>query len=346
MLVGALTRGAATTLEEVARLAGVSRATASRVFTANPRVSDDARRAVERAAGELGYVPNWAARSLVTGRSDSVGVVIPEPTGRLFADPFFPRLVRGIGEVLTAHRLQLVLFVPQSSDDENRLEKYLAGRHVDAVLLVSLHGSDPLPGRLQERGIPVVVGGRPLERSDLSFVDIDNQAGGRSATEHLVAEGRRRIAHIAGPLDMPAGFDRLQGYRAALAGAGLEGELVEHGDFGRETGETAMERLLARDPQLDAVFVASDLMAAGALRALQAAGRSVPADVALIGFDDSPIATSTLPQLSSVRQPIEEMGREMARLVLRLSGATKPVPRQVVLGTELALRASSGGERG
>ena len=115
--MGALTRGAAITLEEVARLAGVSRATASRVFTANPRVSDDARRAVERAAGELGYVPNWAARSLVTGRSDSVGVVIPEPTGRLFADPFFPRLVRGIGEVLTAHRLQLVLFVLQSSDD-------------------------------------------------------------------------------------------------------------------------------------------------------------------------------------------------------------------------------------
>jgi DNA-binding LacI/PurR family transcriptional regulator len=339
--VGALTRPASTTLETVARLAGVSRATASRVFTSSPKVSEEARRAVEKAAEKLEYIPNWAARSLATGRSDSVGVVIPEPTGRLFADPFFPRLVRGIAEVLTANRLQLVLFAPQSSDDEGRLEQYLVGGHVDAVLLVSLHGSDPLPRRLQERGIPVVVGGRPLERTDLSFVDVDNEAGGRSATEHLVGQGRQRIAHISGPLDMTAGRDRLRGYRTALARAGLDADLVEAGDFGRETGEAAMARLLARNPRLDAVFVASDLMAAGALRALQAAGRRVPTDVAVIGFDDSPIAESTSPPLSSVRQPIEEMGREMTRLVLRLAAAGNQVPRQVILGTELALRASS-----
>ena len=343
--MGALTRNSAITLDAVARQAGVSRATASRVFTSNPRVSDDARRAVEQAAEKLGYVPNGAARSLATGRSDSVGVVIPEPTGRLFADPFFPRLIRGINEVLTAQRLQLVLFAPQSGADEDRLEQYLAGRHVDAVLLVSLHGSDPLPGRLQERGIPVVVGGRPLERSDLSFVDVDNQAGGRSATEHLLGQGRRVVAHIAGPADMPAGRDRWFGYRAALERAGLDGDLVEHGDFGYQSGQAAMERLLARRPQLDAVFVASDLMATGALRALSAAGRRVPDDVAVIAFDDSPIAGTTQPPLSSVRQPIEEMGREMARLVLRLAGASHQVPRQVILGTELAIRASSAAGR-
>jgi DNA-binding LacI/PurR family transcriptional regulator len=235
----------------------------------------------------------------------------------------------------------MVLFAPQSPADESRLEQYLAGGHVDAVLLFMQHESDRLHARLQARGIPMVVGGRPNGQSEVSFVDVDNHAGGQAATQHLIEKGRRRIAHIAGPPTAPAARDRFQGFRAAMWNAGLGAELVEYGDLGRDSGEVAMARLLDRDDELDAVFVASDLMAAGALWALQTLGRRVPDDVAIIGFDDSPVAMATRPTLSSVRQPIEDMGREMARLVLRISGAEGQIPRQMILGPELAIRESS-----
>ncbi|HXM58154.1 MAG TPA: LacI family DNA-binding transcriptional regulator [Candidatus Dormibacteraeota bacterium] len=334
----------APTLNEVARAAGVSRATASRVFTASPRVSDEARKAVERAARRLGYVPNRAARSLVTGRSDSVALVIPEPTTMLFGDPFFPRLVRGITDLLSSHDLQLVLFAPQSSSDEARLARYLAGGHVDGALLVSLHGNDPLPARLVDRGLPVVVGGRPPGDTAVSYVDVDNQAGAFAAVRHLLDRGRRRVATISGSLDMSVSQDRLIGYRRALeaAGMGWDPALEESGDFSHEGGIHAMRALLGRRPTLDAVFAASDLMAAGALLALREAERRVPEDVAVVGYEDSSIAATTLPPLSSVRQPSEEMGREMARLLVGMIGSQRQVARRVLLATELVARASSG----
>jgi DNA-binding LacI/PurR family transcriptional regulator len=187
----------------------------------------------------------------------------------------------------------------------------------------------------------VVCGGRPPERSPVSFVDMNNVAGARGAVEHLIELGRRRIAHIAGPLDMPAGQDRLRGFRDAMAQASLSDQTVAYGDFGLESGQSAMKRLLGIEPAIDAVFVASDLMAAGALHALHEAARRVPEDVAIVGFDDSPIATSTEPRLSSVRQPIEEQGREMTRLLLRLIRQEEQLPRQVILGTELQPREST-----
>jgi len=347
--VRALPRNGATgngnpTLEEVARVAGVSRATASRVFTASPKVSPKARRAVERAAEKLRYVPNRAARTLVTGRTDSVGLVIPEPTSFLFGDPFFPRLVRGSGEVLSRSQLQLVLLMPQSKEDEARLEGYLSAGHVDGVLMVSLHGNDPLPERVHRRGTPVVLGGKPNVDSPVNYVDVDNVGGARSAVEHLIKIGRRRIATVTGPLDMGAGVDRLQGYHDALrqAGAQIEPVLQESGDFGQPRGAKAMEALLHRSPDLDAVFCASDAMAAGALETLRRHKRRVPQDVAVVGFDDSTIATSTVPPLSSVRQPIEEMGREMARLLLAGLDSPPSGGKRVILATELVVRASSG----
>ena len=332
------------TLEEVAKLAGVSRATASRVFTASPRVSPRARRAVERAAVKLRYVPNRAARTLVTGRTDSIGLVIPEPTAFLFGDPFFPRLVRGISEVLSRQLLQLVLLIPQSAEDETRLEGYLSAGHVDGVLMVSLHGNDPLPERLHRRGTPVVLGGRPSANGPLTYVDVDNVGGARMAVEHLIAGRHRRIATVTGPLDMGAGIDRLQGYRDAIRNGGLQsdGSFEQAGDFGQASGAAAMQALLDRHPDLDAVFCASDVMAAGALEVLRRQRRRVPQDIAVIGFDDSTIATSTDPALSSVRQPIEEMGREMARLLLAALDSGSSGGKQVILATELVVRASSG----
>jgi DNA-binding LacI/PurR family transcriptional regulator len=332
---------APSTLDQVARAAGVSRATASRVFSGNPAVSPEARAAVERAAGQLGYVPNRAARSLAAGRSESVGVVIPEPGSHLFLDPLLPRLLGGIGEELSANGLQMVLFAPQSAADVARLEQYLIGGHVDAVLLLALHESDTLPSRLLARGVPMVFGGRPRQTLDVSYVDVDNQAGGRAATEHLIAQGRRRIAHLAGPSHLPSTRARLQGFREAMWNAALRSDLVDGGELDRDAGEMAMGRLLALGHEVDAVFAASDAMAAGAMWALQVLGRRVPDDVAVIGFDDSPIASATQPPLSSVKQPVEEMGRQMARLVLSMTAVRDQSAKQLVLSPELAVREST-----
>ena len=335
------------TLEEVASHAGVSRATVSRVVNGSPKVSPDVRRAVEAAVLELGYVPNRAARSLVTRRSGSIGVVITEPTGRLFADPFFPRILRGVSAALNARDLQLVLLMPSGPADTQRTADYLSAGHVDGVLLISLHGDDPLPDRIVNAGIPFVVGGRPLRTPAASYVDVDNRGGARSAVEHLIANGRRAIATITGPTDMGAGVDRLAGYRDALDDAGIafDQTLIATGDFTHEGGAAAMERLLKTRGDIDAVFAASDLMAAGAMTVLEAAGKRVPQDVAVVGYDDSPIATTLKPRLTSVRQPIEEMGHEMARLVVDRVEGTESVQRRVILATELVKRASSAGRR-
>jgi DNA-binding LacI/PurR family transcriptional regulator len=336
-----------TTLEEVASHAGVSRATVSRVVNGSPKVSADVRRAVEAAVSQLGYVPNRAARSLVTRRSGSIGVVITEPTGRLFSDPFFPRLLRGISGTLSARDLQLVLLMPASLADTERTTDYLSAGHVDGTLLVSLHGDDPLPDRIAQAGIPYVVGGRPLRTPAASYVDVDNRGGSRSAVEHLIANGRRVIATITGPIDMGAGVDRLAGYREALDDAGIahDASLVVTGDFTQDSGAAAMERLLKVRPDIDAVFAASDLMAAGAMGVLEATGRQVPQDVAVVGYDDSPVASTLRPRLTSVRQPIEEMGHEMARLLIDQVEGRDSVQRRVILATELVRRASSAGRR-
>ena len=331
------------TLEEVAELAGVSRATVSRVINGKPRVSHDTRVAVERAATRLGYVPNRAARSLVTRRNDSIGLVIPEPTAQFFNDPFFPRLVRGVTEGLAEPGVQLVLFMPQSSKQEARLADYLAGGHVDGVLLVSLHGFDGLPLGLKRQGIPVVLCGRPLAAADLSYVDADNEHGAVQAVTHLVEQGRQVIATVAGPQDMGAGVDRLEGYRRGLRAAGrpVDPELEEIGDFTFEGGQVGMQALLERRPDIDAVFVTSELMALGTMSALRARGRRVPDDVAVVGFDDSPVGLTANPPLTTIRQPTELLGREMTRLLLQMISTGDQRPQHLVLGTELIVRASS-----
>lgn len=290
-------------------------------------------------------MPNRAARSLVTGRTESIGVVITEPSGRLFSDPFFPRVLRGISLSLTGRDLQTVLLMPASEEDAERTANYLSAGHVDGVVMVSLHGDDPLLSRLARSNIPLVLVGRPPRGISASYVDVDNRQGARSAVEHLIAGGRTVIGTVAGPADMPAGVDRLAGYRDALADAGLpfDPRLVVQGDFTQAAGAAAANQLLSERPDLDGVFAASDLMAAGALSALAEAGRRVPADVAVVGYDDSAVATSTTPPLTSVRQPIEEMGHEVARLLIDAMEGTNRATRRVILATDLVKRASSAG---
>jgi DNA-binding LacI/PurR family transcriptional regulator len=330
------------TLDQVALRAGVGRGTVSRVINGSPQVSERTRQLVEAAVAELGYVPNLAARALVTRRTDAVALVISESEDRVFAEPFFAGLVRGISAGVAAAGRQLVLAL--TSGHERPLEHYLTPQHVDGVLMASLHGDDPLPGRLRDRGLPVVLGGRPPGGFDGACVDVDNVGGARSGVAHLVERGRRRIATITGPRDMGAGQDRLAGYCAALAAAGMaaDASLVVEGDFSEVSGLAAMRELLARHPDVDAVFAANDPMAAGALRALREAGRRVPDDVAVVGFDDSPVSRMTEPPLTTVRQPVEQMGREMAEMLVELiSGHEPDTQRSAVLPTELVVRASS-----
>jgi DNA-binding LacI/PurR family transcriptional regulator len=309
----------------------------------NPRVSPDAKRAVDKAIAQLGYIPNRAARSLVTRRSDTIGVVIPAPTARLFADPFFLLFLNGIGTALAPRGNQLVLVMPQSGEEERRLEQYVAAGHIDGVVITALHAHDPLAERLAARGVPVVVNGSPPPGAKASYVDADNRGGAAAAAAHLVAQGRRRIATISGSLDMPAARDRVQGFRDAIEAAGLDPDpsLEEAGNFNQEDAARAMQLLLERNPELDAVFVASDSMAVAAIAVLHGSGRRVPDDVALVGFDDQPIASTTLPRLSTVRHPIDAMSRELVRILLHNIDASDRLPRQVVFPTELVIRESS-----
>jgi len=335
--------GANVTIEHVARAAGVSRATASRAVNDSPRVSHEARAAVAAAIELLGYVPNRAARTLMTRRSDSVGVVILEPATRLFSDPFFGPLLLGISDGLAARDVQLVLMIAQTEVEEARVERFLNAGHVDGAILVGPHGDDTLPRRLARRGLPIVLNDRPLDSIAVSFVDSDNRNGGLAAVRHLIQQGRRSIATIYGTLDLSSARDRLDGYRAALveAGLALDPSLEAAGDYSPKVAAEAMRALLARHPDIDALFAASDSMAAAALTVLNDAGRRVPEDVAIVGFDDSSVATTTRPTLTTIRQPIEAMGREMARLLLRRIDDPDDAPLQVVFPTELVVRESS-----
>lgn len=336
-------RGRRPTLEAVAALAGVGRGTVSRVINGSPKVSDRARAAVETAIAELGYVPNRAARALVTSRTDSIALIIPEPETRLFAEPYFSDIIRGVSGAFADTDMQLLLTLVRTTHERQRLAQYLSAHRVDGVLMVSVHEDDPLPDLLNKIEMPAVLSGRRSDLESVSYVDADNVGGGRSAVRHLLRRGCRTVATITGPLDMYVARCRLEGYREAVEEKGLEydEDLVATGDFTEESGKEAMRALLERRPDVDAVFAASDLMASGALQVLRESGRSVPDDVALVGFEDSVVARHTEPQLTSVRQPTEEMGRTMALLLLDEISEPARLRRQVVLPTELVPRRSA-----
>jgi DNA-binding LacI/PurR family transcriptional regulator len=329
------------TVWAVAAAAGVSKTTVSRVLTGSPRVSAEARAAVEKAIEELGYVPNRAARSLVTRRTDTIALIVSEPETRLFSEPFFAGTVRGISDELAHTDYAFVLL--SAAGDITRIERYIMNGHADGMILMSLHKQDPLLQLLTRTQTPVVMGGRPFPGDNVPYVDADNRTGAAAAAQHLVTRGRKHIATIAGPADMPVGVDRLEGFRDALPAAAKRSwrRMVAHGDFSEGSGEAAMRELLERAPELDAVFAASDLMAVGAMRALRASGRKIPDDVAVVGFDDSHAARLTDPQLTSVRQPMEEIGRSLARLLLTQLRNPGKRPASLIVPTELVVRDSS-----
>ncbi|MFD9110721.1 MULTISPECIES: LacI family DNA-binding transcriptional regulator [Streptomyces] len=342
------------TLDDVARGSGVSKSTVSRVINGEDKVRAAVVERVREVIAELGYVPNSAARQLVTRRNNAIAVVASQPQNRLFIDPFFDLHLRGIRKELVAHGAQPVLLFLEEPEEYPRVSDFLGGGHVDGALLFSLRSDDPLPGMIDRLGLPAVFGGRPMLRDgepvhDRVYVDADNRGGAREAVRHLLALGRERIATITGPVEREASaFDRLDGYRDLLPEA--PPEMIEHSDYTRQGGVSAMTALLDRRPDLDAVFVASDLMASGALQVLRERGRRVPDDVAVVGFDDlTPIAEHTDPPLTTVHQDIEGMGRLMARLLFRhtedLAGPGEPGAESplasVITPTRLVVRQSA-----
>ena len=330
------------TLADVARAAGVSSATASRVINGFSCVRPETRRQVEDAILNLGYVRQRASRLNDRCPTGSIAVVVCEETLRLFSDPFFGRVLRGVSRALQPAGYRTVLLTAQSMKEAQSAVGYLRSGHVDGALVVSMHAGYSMA--LERVTVPLVCVGRPAfnDGGAYSYVDADNRGGAERAVRHLLNSGRHRIATIAGPKDMSPGVDRFAGYQAALNGNGnVDPGLVVHGDFGQSCGEHMMLRLLDRRPDVDAVFVASDLMAVGALRALRRSGRRVPDDVAVIGFDNAPIARSAEPPLTTVNQPVEEIGAQTARELLKLMAGNSFEGNRTVLETELVLRESA-----
>jgi DNA-binding LacI/PurR family transcriptional regulator len=327
------------TIRDVAAVAGVSRGTVSRVINGGHWVSPDARVAVEAAIKSTGYRANEHARSLVTGRSNSIAFLLTEPQHLLFEDPNFSLFLRNATQAAAEREMPMVLLVAGTDQERRRVARYLEAGHVDGVLLISSHRGNPMIDELLRHRIPTVACGVPLGyESRVGYVAADDRSGGRAMTQHLWDSGRRRIATITGPMDTPGGVLRLEGYREVLADA-YDPELVVHGDYSRESGRLGMAQLLERRPDVDAVFVHSDLMAAGALVALQAAGSTVPDDVAVGGFDDSGVAAQLHPSLTTMRQPFERISAEMVRLLLEVIDGQEPAA--VTLPTSLVVRESA-----
>ncbi|MFN3865647.1 MAG: LacI family DNA-binding transcriptional regulator [Demequina sp.] len=328
------------TLDEVAARAGVSRSAASRAINDAGHVSRAKRDAVLKAAKDLGYAPNATARALATRKVGSVVLVVGNEDPTSFGAPFFSQIIVGIASALAKAELDLTLLMA-SSDAGSRLERLLRSGRADGVMLMATHGEDPLLRVTAATDIPVVFCGRPLTQEPRWYVDADNRGGARGATEHLLRSGRRRIATITGPMDLETSVARYRGFADAMANEGLGSGWAEEADFTPDGGAEAMTRLLDAHPELDAVFAGSDNMAAGAMRVLHARGRTVPGDVAVVGFDDLGTAAQTEPALTTVSQPLDALGHETASMLVRLIAGESPSP--IILPTRLVVRASAPG---
>ncbi len=332
----------AVTIEEVAAAAGVSRSTVSRVVNGSTVVSPAALDAVNKAIADLKYVPNRAARTLASRTTNALALVVPEDATRFFGDPYFASVVGGIYSRLASTLYVLNVFLA-SDDQGDKTTSYLRGGNIDGAMIVSHHARDSFIERIAD-SVPVVFAGRPSQPEVAArsyYVDVDNVLGGRLGTQELIDAGRTHLATIAGPADMPPGVDRRIGFEGALADAGLEPVGVVAADFSEQGGADAMRELLASGTPIDGVFVANDLMARGAMTVLADAGLRVPDDIAVVGFDDSVIATRTSPQLSTVSQPTFEQGELMVDVLLGLLSGGAP-ERVTIVEPRMVARDSVG----
>ncbi|MGB4595849.1 MAG: LacI family DNA-binding transcriptional regulator [Anaerolineaceae bacterium] len=330
-------------LEDIAKLAGVSRSTVSRVVNASPNVSLAARKRVEKIIQNTGYHPNAAARSLASQRTHMIGLVIPRTTSAFFTDPYFPQLTQGVAFACNDHHLTLSLFLVGNQNDEDEITPRISRRGMlDGILIQSGTSDDRLLKRLQSSQVPCLVMGRPLVDEAVNYIDVDNIRAAKQATKHLIGLGYQRIGMITGSKNSSASIDRSEGFRQAMQESEREVEaaLIFEGDFSENSGYIAMEKLLPSKP--DAIFAQSDIMAIGAMRAVQEVGLKVPQDIAFVGFDDLPIASVSAIKLTTIRQPITHFGIKAVELLIDIIEKGAKPAKRLILDTELVIRESCG----
>lgn len=334
------------TLDDVAEKAGVSRATVSRVVNEYAHVSEKVRTHVLKIIDEMGYNPHMAARSLASQRTRNIGLVVPNSIHNFFTDPYFPRLTEGIAHACNENDYTLSLFLFHTLELEKKLIPRLTrGGLVDGIIVQTTGIDDGILNNISEGNVPFVVAGRPMNLPEASYIDVDNVHGAYNAVAHLIRAGRKQIGMITGPLDTAAGRDRLEGYRLAFSDRNMliKDILISSGDFTEGSGYSAAKQLLENN-NLDAIFVSSDTMATGAMRALREAGKSVPEDIAIVGYDDLPPSQSATPPLTTVRQPVKRFGMKAMEILLDIIENGQVPPRQVILETELIIRQSCGSD--
>ncbi len=333
------------TIKDVARLAEVSPATVSLALADNPTVAVATRQRVRDVAKRLNYVPSRVAQSLQSQRTSAVALVIPHSAQHVFSHPYFMGILEGIVDVLNRHDYTLVLSTAASETTEaTAYLKVLNSRQADGMIVASAAVNDPNVQSLIHSGYPLVYLGRYLGNDQVPAVGIDDTAGARMATEHLLWHGCQRIVHLSGPLAHQSAIDRLAGYREALQNVGLRRDdtLVSTGDYTEHSGYEAMHRLIAMGTAVDAVFAANDEMAFGSLRAIKAAGLRVPDDLAVVGFDNIRLAEVVTPSLTTIHRSLDQLGHIAAEQLLCQLRGEIPEPVQVLLPTQLVVRHSCG----
>ncbi len=332
------------TLEDIAKKAGVSRSTVSRVVNNYANISPGVRARVLDVIKETGYRPNAAARALASQRTQMIGLVLPHTVAALFTDPFFPHLLKGISQACNYYDYTLALFLVSSEDDEKRIFNRVTNKGLlDGVLVQSgHHGDQHIIGHLIDAQMPQVVIGRPVRSDNVSFVDVDNITATFNAVSYMIRQGYQRIATITGPLKSTAGTDWREGYLKALSERGIKinHDFIVEGDFTEQGGYFAMQTLFQYEPE--AVFAASDTMAYGAIRAIQERGFNVPEDIAVVGFDDIPNTSVSDVQLTTIRQPINQLGANAVEILIDLIDNGINPPRHVILSSQLVVRSTCG----
>ncbi len=332
-----------TTIQDVAKRAGVAPITVSRVINNSGYVGEDVRRRVQQAVAELGYVPNTLARSLRSRRTHTLALVLTDIT-----NPFFTTVARGAEDAASdAGYMLLLCNTDESEAEERRYLRMILQKRVDGVLLVPAMGGVEAVRVARDQQVPVVVLDRRVADAGVDVVRCDSEGGAYELGKLLASLGHCAVATLVGPAGVSTADDRVAGFQRALVEAGIAaGAQTYHGVFTVASGREMTARAMAASPRPTALFAANNFLAIGALNALREAGLRVPEDVALVGFDDLPPALVTFPFLTVAAQPAYEMGQRAVRLLLdRIEGRAPTEPQEVVLPTELIVRGSSGGER-
>lgn len=331
---------------EIARLSGVSRSTVSRVLNNHPNVAEATRQRVQKIIEENDFKPHPVARALVSQRSNVISLLIPYSASDLFSDPFFPILLQAITTEANRLEFSVTLWLTSTQVDKDTFyNRVLSHRLVDGLIIASAMVDYPFLERLNKQHKPFIFIGRPhVEAERTSFVDVQAKEGSYQIVRHMIERGRRKIAFIPGVALLESSLDRQRGYEQALIEGGLKPDsrlIAPPGNFKEEGGYQSMNILMQRVPDLDAVYVASDVMAIGVMRAITDAGKRVPQDIAVGGFDDMPFSAKSHPSLTTLRQPIDILGEKAVYGLIQLIENRQEEPFQEVYPVELIVRDST-----